>query len=194
MTGGLIRPVPGELPGEVTGFVGRRRELAVLDGLLVTARLVTVTGPGGVGKTRLALRAAARARGRFADGAFLAELGGLHDPGLLPHTVASCLGLPEQDARAQADAIVDYLRFASSCHPPEPIVPGRRGDAVELFAQRATAASPGFAVTAANRATYPVPAPGRHPAGHRARRRAAAHAHAQPAGPPPGAPPRPAHR
>ena len=50
-----------------------------------------------------------RARGRFADGLFLAELGGLHDPGLLPHTVASCLGLPEQDARAQADAIVDYL-------------------------------------------------------------------------------------
>ena len=110
MTGGLIRPVPGELPGEVTGFVGRRQELAVLDGLLGTARLVTVTGPGGVGKTRVALRAAARARGRFADAAFLAELGGLHDPGLLPHTVASCLGLPEQDARAQADAIVDYLQ------------------------------------------------------------------------------------
>jgi predicted ATPase/DNA-binding CsgD family transcriptional regulator len=207
MTGGLIRPVPGELPGEVTGFVGRRRELAVLDGLLVTARLVTVTGPGGVGKTRVALRAAARARGRFADGAFLAELGGLHDPGLLPHTVASCLGLPEQDARGQADAIVDYLqgrqlllildscehligacadlvglllRYAARvtvlatsrqpmnvlgehCYPVPPLpVPapeageggaGRigRGDAVELFAQRATAASPGFAVTAGNR-------------------------------------------
>jgi predicted ATPase/DNA-binding CsgD family transcriptional regulator len=217
MTGGLIRPVHGELPGEVTGFVGRRRELAVLDGLLGPARLVTVTGPGGVGKTRVALRAAARARGRFADGAFLAELGGLHDPGLLPHTVASCLGLPEQDARAQADAIVDYLqdrqllllldscehligacadlaglllRYAARvtvlatsrqpmnvlgehCYPVPPLpVPtpeagrggagrtcaGRggvggagRGDAVELFAQRATAASPGFAVTAGNR-------------------------------------------
>jgi non-specific serine/threonine protein kinase len=213
MTGGLIRPVPGELPGEITGFVGRRRELAVLDGLLVTARLVTVTGPGGVGKTRVALRAAARARGRFADGAFLAELGGLHDPGLLPHTVASCLGLAEQDARAQADAIVDYLqgrqlllvldscehligacadlvglllRYAARvtvlatsrqpmnvlgehCYPVPPLpVPrleaghgesgmgeggaGRgRGDAVELFAQRATAASPGFAVTSGNR-------------------------------------------
>jgi non-specific serine/threonine protein kinase len=202
MTGGLIRPVPGELPGEVTGFVGRRRELAVLDGLLVTARLVTVTGPGGVGKTRVALRAAARARGRFADGAFLAELGGLHDPALLPHTVASCLGLPEQDARAQADAIVDYLqgrqlllildscehligacadltglllRYAGRvtvlatsrqpmnvpgehCYPVPPLPVPRpedggsgRGDAVELFAQRATAASPGFAVTAGNR-------------------------------------------
>ncbi len=202
MTGGLIRPVPGELPGEVTGFVGRRQELAVLDGLLGTARLVTVTGPGGVGKTRVALRAAARARGRFADAAFLAELGGLHDPGLVPHTVASCLGLPEQDARAQADAIVDYLRdrqlllildscehligacadlvglllrytarvtvlatsrqpmnvLGEHCYPVPPLaVPepeaggGGRGDAVELFAQRAAAASPGFAVTAANR-------------------------------------------
>jgi predicted ATPase/DNA-binding CsgD family transcriptional regulator len=202
MTGGLIRPVPGELPGEVTGFVGRRRELAVLDGLLATARLVTVTGPGGVGKTRVALRAAARARGRFADGAFLAELGGLHDPALLPHTVANCLGLPEQDARAQADAIVDYLqgrqlllildscehligacadltglllRYAARvtvlatsrqpmnvpgehCYPVPPLPVPRpeaggsgRGDAVELFAQRATAASPGFAVTAGNR-------------------------------------------
>jgi predicted ATPase/DNA-binding CsgD family transcriptional regulator len=212
MTDSLIRPIPGELPGEVTGFVGRRRELAVLGGLLDTARLVTVTGPGGVGKTRVALRAAARARGHYADGAFLAELGGLHDPGLLPHTVASCLGLPEQDARAQADAIVDYLqgrqlllildscehligacadlaglllRYAAQvtvlatsrqpmnvlgehCYPVPPLpVPtpeasqagagrggaglGGRGDAVELFAQRATAASPGFAVTAGNR-------------------------------------------
>ena len=81
---------------EVTGFVGRQRELAGLDGLLRTARLVTVTGPGGVGKTRVALRAAARACCRFADGVYLAELGGLHDPDLLPHTVATCLGLPEQ--------------------------------------------------------------------------------------------------
>ena len=110
MTRGLIRRDPGELPAEVTGFVGRQRELAVLDGLLGTARLVTVTGPGGVGKTRIALRAAARGRGQFADGVCLAELGELHDPDLLPHTVATCLGLPGQEAGSQADAIVDYLR------------------------------------------------------------------------------------
>ena len=110
MTRGLMRRDPGELPAEVTGFVGRQRELAVLDGLLGTARLVTVTGPGGVGKTRVALRAAARSRGQFADGVCLAELGGLHDPDLLPHTVATCLGLPGQEAGSQADAIVDYLR------------------------------------------------------------------------------------
>src|SRR4051794_30372475 len=110
MTRGLIRRDPGELPAEVTGFVGRQRELAVLDGLLGTARLVTVTGPGGVGKTRVALRAAARSRGQFADGVCLAELGGLYDPDLLPHTVATCLGLPGQEVGSQADAIVDYLR------------------------------------------------------------------------------------
>ena len=88
MTRGLMRRDPGELPAEVTGFVGRQRELAVLDGLLGTARLVTVTGPGGVGKTRVALRAAAKSRSQFADGVWLAELGGLHDPDLLPHTIA----------------------------------------------------------------------------------------------------------
>jgi predicted ATPase len=110
MTRRLMRRDPGELPAEVTGFVGRQRELAVLDGLLGTARLVTVTGPGGVGKTRVALRAAAKSRGQFADGVCLAELGGLHDPDLLPHTVATCLGLPGQEAGSQADAIVDYLR------------------------------------------------------------------------------------
>ena len=121
MTRGLNQRRPGELPAEVTGFVGRRRELAVLDGLLGTARLVTVTGPGGVGKTRLALRAAARARGQFADGVCLIELGGLHDPDLLPHTVATCLGLPEQDTRSQADAIVDYLRGCCSSWTPASI-------------------------------------------------------------------------
>ena len=110
MTLDLIRRRPGELPVEVTGFVGRQRELVLLDGLLRTARLVTVTGPGGVGKTRVALRAAARDCGQFADGVCLAELGGLHDPDLLPHTVATCLGLPELDARAEADAVADYLR------------------------------------------------------------------------------------
>src|SRR6266568_3089982 len=217
MTRGLIRRDPGELPAEVTGFVGRQRELAVLDGLLGTARLVTVTGPGGVGKTRVALRAAAKGRGQFADGVCLAELGELHDPDLLPHTVATCLGLPGQEAGSQADAIVDYLRgrqlllILDSCEhligacaklaepvlryaaqvtilatsrqpmnvpgehccpvPPLPVPEpepsrasasrgsasrasagqGGRGDAVELFAQRAAAASPGFAVTPANR-------------------------------------------
>lgn len=94
MSLGLTRQRPGELPLEVTGFVGRQRELAELGGLLRTARLVTVTGPGGVGKTRVALRAAAELSGEFADGACLIELSGLRDPELLPDTIATSLGLP----------------------------------------------------------------------------------------------------
>ncbi len=101
---------PGELPVEVTAFVGRDAELATLAGLLGRARLVTLTGPGGVGKTRVALRAAASAAGRFAHGVCLVELSGLRDPELLPNAVAGCLRLPEADARSQLDTILDHLR------------------------------------------------------------------------------------
>lgn len=100
----------GEPPVEVTGFVGRRAELTRLSGLLETARLVTVIGAGGVGKTRLTLRCAARVGDRFDHGVCLVELSGLRDPELLPHTVATCLGLPEQDTRTQLDAVLDHLR------------------------------------------------------------------------------------
>ena len=110
MLKGLTRQRPGELPLEVTGFVGRQRELAELGGLLRSARLVTVTGPGGVGKTRVALRAAAQLSGEFADGACLVELSGLHDPELLPDTIATCLGLPGTEPRSQLDAIIEHLR------------------------------------------------------------------------------------
>jgi predicted ATPase/DNA-binding CsgD family transcriptional regulator len=110
MLKGLTRQRPGELPLEVTGFVGRQRELAELSGLLRSARLVTVTGPGGVGKTRVALRAAAQLSGEFADGACLVELSGLHDPELLPDTIATSLGLPGTEPRSQLDAIIEHLR------------------------------------------------------------------------------------
>jgi len=110
MSAGLTRQRPGELPLEVTGFVGRQREMAELAGLLRSARLVTVTGPGGVGKTRVALRAAALLSGEFADGTCLVELSGLHDPELLPDTVATSLGLPGTEPRSQLDAIIEHLR------------------------------------------------------------------------------------
>ncbi|HXL90509.1 MAG TPA: LuxR C-terminal-related transcriptional regulator [Streptosporangiaceae bacterium] len=101
---------PGELPVEVTAFVGRDAELVELASLLGRARLVTLTGPGGVGKTRVALRAAAAASGRFAHGVCLVELSGLRDPELVPNAVAGCLRLPEADARSQLDTILDHLR------------------------------------------------------------------------------------
>jgi predicted ATPase/DNA-binding NarL/FixJ family response regulator len=99
---------------EATGFVGRKTELAQLGVLLDEgSRLVTVTGPGGVGKTRLVLRAAANAVGKFPDGICLTELSGLGDPVLLAQTVATSLGLPEQDARSQLSSVIDFLRDRS---------------------------------------------------------------------------------
>jgi predicted ATPase/DNA-binding CsgD family transcriptional regulator len=106
---GHIARQQGRLPAETTGFVGREAELARLSALLKQARLITVTGPGGVGKTRLALRAAAAAAG-FPDGVCLVELSALHEPGLLVHTVASALGLPERAHGASLDAVLTHLR------------------------------------------------------------------------------------
>src|SRR5271167_4908467 len=85
-----------QLPADVSGFVGRSGELARLTSLLGGARLVTVAGPGGVGKTRLALRAASDVS--HAGGSCLVELSGLTDPELLPDTVALRLGLQRADA------------------------------------------------------------------------------------------------
>jgi predicted ATPase/DNA-binding CsgD family transcriptional regulator len=99
-----------QLPAEVSAFVGRTDELAALAGLLRRGRHVTVTGPGGVGKTRLALRAAAEAAGRYPDGTRLVELSGLADAALLPAAVAQCLGLRDRDPRPTRAAILDHLR------------------------------------------------------------------------------------
>ena len=89
----------GRLRGELTEFVGRRAELAQVRQALATSRLVTLTGPGGIGKTRLALQAADGARRAFRDRACLAELGGLRDPALLVPEVARALGLSDQSGR-----------------------------------------------------------------------------------------------
>ncbi len=96
----------GQLPADVSGFVGRSDELARLAGLLDSARLVTVAGPGGVGKTRLALRAAARRGGASC----LVELSGLDDPELLADTVAMHLGVHRTDSGCPLDAVLAELR------------------------------------------------------------------------------------
>src|SRR5215472_7268756 len=99
----------GKLRGELTEFIGRRSELALVRRALSPARLVTLTGPGGIGKTRLALRAADSARRAFRDGAWLTELGGLRDPGLLVPEVARSLGLSDQSGRWAVANLSDYL-------------------------------------------------------------------------------------
>jgi non-specific serine/threonine protein kinase len=90
--------------------VGRQDELAGIAVLLAESRLVTIVGPGGVGKTRVTLVAAAQAAASYPDGPWIVELSHLRDPALLPNTIASELGLPEQDARSALDAVLEYLR------------------------------------------------------------------------------------
>ena len=99
----------GNLPVEVTSFVGRRRELTAAKRLLSTTRLVTLTGVGGVGKTRLALRVAADARRAFDDGVWLIELGELHDPELLADSVVAALGLRDQSSEPSPKLLAEYL-------------------------------------------------------------------------------------
>jgi len=200
--------VSGRFPHDgYTDLVGRQDELARLAAVLGESRLVTIVGPGGVGKTRVALAVAAQTAAGYRDGPWIVELSGLRDPALLPNTVAGVLGLPEQDARSALAALLEYLRErelllildtcehvldacaslaqavlavaprvtvlatsrqqldASGEHifpvgplpvpeaeSPAPALAGLEagGDAVELFALRAAAAVPDFAVTTEN--------------------------------------------
>jgi predicted ATPase/DNA-binding CsgD family transcriptional regulator len=99
----------GNLPQELTSFVGRRHEVAEAKRVLSTSRLVTLTGVGGVGKTRLALRVAAQVRRAFGDGVWLVELGQLQDSRLVVHAVAAALGLREQSGDPPLVRLTEYL-------------------------------------------------------------------------------------
>jgi predicted ATPase/DNA-binding NarL/FixJ family response regulator len=101
---------PGNLPAELTSFVGRRRELAELKRLLSTTRLLTLTGAGGAGKTRLALRAAADLARSLPDGAWLVSLAPIDDPLLLTQAVFDALGVQDVSARWSLSALSDYLQ------------------------------------------------------------------------------------
>lgn len=97
------------LPLQVTSFIGRDGELAAVRGLLEERRLVTLTGSGGTGKTRLALQVAADSIDRFDDGVWLVELAPLTDPGLVPKAVAQALGLAEEAGRPVLRTLVEFL-------------------------------------------------------------------------------------
>ncbi|MDR7168273.1 non-specific serine/threonine protein kinase [Nocardia kruczakiae] len=209
------RPLPfcaslgreGTLPLELTSFVGRRTEVAEAKSLLASSRLVTMTGIGGVGKTRLALRVAASVKTKFSEGVQLIELGQLRDSALLPEVIADAVGLCTR-RQPLLDALIEYLasrqmmlvldncehivdaaakvaetllrtcpglRILATSREPlsiggeavlrvrPMIVPGSdrqlslrgapRYDGVTLFAERAAAALPGFALTEDNIAT-----------------------------------------
>ena len=102
---------PHNLPLQLTSFVGRERELAAVAALLAEHRLVTLTGAGGVGKTRLALQAAADALEAHPDGVWLAELAALADPALVGPTIAHTLGVREAaDRPLLLEILADHLR------------------------------------------------------------------------------------
>jgi predicted ATPase/DNA-binding CsgD family transcriptional regulator len=104
-----VRRFPNNLPLELNRFIGRERELRELKPLLWSTRLLTLTGPGGCGKTRLALHLAADLLDAFADGAWLVELAALSDPALVPQAVASALDLREQAGRPVQQILIDYF-------------------------------------------------------------------------------------
>jgi predicted ATPase/DNA-binding CsgD family transcriptional regulator len=97
------------LPAQVTSFVGREGELAAVDALVERSRLVTLTGAGGSGKTRLGLRVAAGLAAGVKDGVWFADLAPLADPGLVPVAVADVLEIRRVPGRPALDALVDAI-------------------------------------------------------------------------------------
>src|SRR5215208_30240 len=104
--------LPHNLPTHPTPFLGREREVEEAVALLLRpeVRLVTLTGPGGVGKTRLGTRVVAEALESFPDGVFMVDLARLTDPDLVPSATATALGLREQPGQTLSQTLADYLR------------------------------------------------------------------------------------
>jgi predicted ATPase/class 3 adenylate cyclase len=102
--------LPNNLPRQLTSFIGREKEMAGVKGLLSGTSLLTLTGSGGCGKTRLALQVAADLLEAYAEGVWLVELAALADPTLVPQTVAAALGVREQPGRPLTETLVDYLK------------------------------------------------------------------------------------
>jgi predicted ATPase/DNA-binding SARP family transcriptional activator len=107
---GVAGPPAGNIPLQLVGLIGRQRELADLSATLQRARVVTVTGTGGVGKTLLALHAAAAETQRFRDGAWLVELAALGDPALVADAIGTTLGVQQRHGLSVAERLVEYLR------------------------------------------------------------------------------------
>jgi non-specific serine/threonine protein kinase len=102
---------PGHnFPGQLTNFIGREREIAELLRLLPSTRLLTLTGTGGCGKTRLALEVAGTLLDRFRDGVWFVGLAALSEPSLVSQTVASVIDVREGPNRPIGDALADYVR------------------------------------------------------------------------------------
>lgn len=102
-------PARGNLPAELTSFIGRRGQLQEVKAGLSSSRLLTLVGPGGVGKTRLAVRAATDLQRAVPDGAWMVELGGLSDAELVPKAVMSSVGLRDESGQWPMSRLLDHL-------------------------------------------------------------------------------------
>lgn len=104
-----IDAFPGNLPIQVTSFVGRDREMALIAAALSSARLITLTGTGGVGKTRLAVQTAAEMLAQFSDGVWLCELAAVSDPASMLQAVAVGLGMALGSGSLRGEDIADFI-------------------------------------------------------------------------------------
>ncbi|MFJ8110978.1 ATP-binding protein [Streptomyces sp. NPDC096132] len=144
----------GNLPAPLTSFAGRRREVAEIRRLLGEVRLLTLTGAGGVGKTRLALEAATGLSKSFPDGLWLIDLAPIQDPAMVAPTIASTLRLPDLGTRPALDQITDHLthnRALIVLDNCEHLV-----DASAELAKKLLLACPGLRVLATSRQTLEV--------------------------------------
>ena len=110
---GLPSRPPGNLRLELSDLLGRADDIATAQATLERSRVVTLSGVGGVGKTRLALRVAADSRPRYRDGAWMCELAGVADPSAVPDLVATTLGVQQRLGHTVTDRLVEYLRGRS---------------------------------------------------------------------------------
>src|SRR5215470_9078063 len=108
----MARPArrSGNLPAEATSFIGRRHEMAEVRKKLTESRLVSLVGPGGVGKTRLAIRIATDLGRGFRSGGWLVELAEVRDPALVSHAVMAALDLRDQAATEPLALVLSYLQ------------------------------------------------------------------------------------
>ena len=104
-----IDHLPHNLPIQLTSFVGREREIVEIREIIAANRLVTLTGSGGSGKTRIALQVAAELIGTFTDGTWFVDLSPLTDPALIPQTVAQVLGVRPIPGREMSEVLASYL-------------------------------------------------------------------------------------
>ncbi len=102
--------IPNNLPLQLSSFIGRERDLAEVKRLIVTSRLITLTGAGGCGKTRLAIQSANMVSRTFADGVWWIDLTPLHDAALIPQLIAQTLGLRQVPEQPLLESVLNFVR------------------------------------------------------------------------------------